>query len=123
MVIFNRLTLGTFFFLRKHTKRSTTGHFFATLAYQLASNFPNVKEDVNRAIRDNPTVLDSSKSLCGQMMVLFRRPLWHLQLRLRNHPPPVFVVDALDASDECQPETVADLISSSGKHFVILNFP
>ncbi|KAG1900075.1 uncharacterized protein F5891DRAFT_339022 [Suillus fuscotomentosus] len=55
---------GTFFFTRKHTKRTTTGHFFATLAYQL-----------------NPAVLDSSKSLRDQMMALFRRPLWHLQSR------------------------------------------
>jgi len=40
---------GTFFFLRKHTKRSTTGYFFPTLAYQLASNFPSVREEVNTA--------------------------------------------------------------------------
>ncbi|KAG1894354.1 uncharacterized protein F5891DRAFT_961643 [Suillus fuscotomentosus] len=99
---------GTFFFERKHTKRSTTGHFFATLAYQLASNFPSVKNDVNKAICENPVVLDSSKSLCDQMMALFRRPLWHLQSSLCECPPLVFVVDALD---ECQPEMVADLIS------------
>jgi len=103
---------GTFFFARKHTKRSTTGHFFATLAYQLASNFPSVKNDVNKAIRENPAVLDSSKSLRDQMIALFRRPLWHLQFRLRECPPPVFVVDALD---ECQPETVANLISLLGE--------
>ncbi|KAG1854680.1 hypothetical protein C8R48DRAFT_721064 [Suillus tomentosus] len=58
---------GTFFFARKHTKRTTTGHFFATLAYQLVSNFPSVQKDVNKAIRENPAC-----------------------------PPPVFVVDALD---------------------------
>ncbi|KAG2086327.1 uncharacterized protein F5147DRAFT_602186, partial [Suillus discolor] len=87
---------GTFFFSRKHTKRSTTGHFFATLAYQLASNFPSVEKDVNEAIRKTPAVLDSSESLRDQMMALFRRPLWHLQFRLRECPPPVFVVDALD---------------------------
>ncbi|KAG1809964.1 uncharacterized protein HD556DRAFT_1223498, partial [Suillus plorans] len=106
---------GTFFFARKHTKRTTTGHFFATLAYQLASNFPSVKSDVNKAIHENPAVLDSSKSLRDQMMALFRRPLGHLQSSLRECPPPVFVVDALD---ECQPETpemVADLISLLGE--------
>ncbi|KAG1908580.1 uncharacterized protein F5891DRAFT_1168697, partial [Suillus fuscotomentosus] len=103
---------GTFFFSRKHTERTTTGHFFATLAYQLANNFPSVKNDVNKAIYENPAVLDSSKSLRDQMMALFRRPLWHQQYRLRKCPPPVFVVDALD---ECQPETVADLISLLGE--------
>ncbi|KAG2753419.1 hypothetical protein P692DRAFT_201260034, partial [Suillus brevipes Sb2] len=101
---------GTFFFSRKHTKRSTTGHFFATLAYQLASNFPSVKNDVNEAILEKPAVLDSSKSLRDQMKALFLRPLRRLclQSRLCECPPPVFVVDALD---ECKPETVADLIS------------
>ncbi|KAG1893672.1 uncharacterized protein F5891DRAFT_765248 [Suillus fuscotomentosus] len=103
---------GTFFFSRKHTKRSTTGHFFATFAYQLASNFPSVKNDMNKAIRETPVILDSSESLRDQMMALFRRPLWHLQFRLRECPPPVFAVDALD---ECQPATVADLISLLGE--------
>ncbi|KAG2339061.1 hypothetical protein BDR05DRAFT_1040174, partial [Suillus weaverae] len=103
---------GTFFFSRKHTNRSTTGHFFATLAYQLASNFPSVQKDVNRAIRENPAVLNASMSLREQMKALFRRPLWHLESRLRECPPPVFVVDALD---ECKPETVADLISLLGQ--------
>ncbi|KAG1809826.1 uncharacterized protein HD556DRAFT_1223603, partial [Suillus plorans] len=87
---------GTFFFSRNSTERSTTGHFFATLAYQLASNFPSVRNDVNRAIRENPAVLKSSESLRNQMKALFRQPLLHLQLSLRDCPPPVFVIDALD---------------------------
>jgi hypothetical protein len=103
---------GTFFFSRKHTKCSTTGHFFATLACQLASNFPSAKNHVNEAIRENPAVLDSSKSLRDQMKALFRQPLRHLQSRLRECLPPVFVIDALD---ECKPETVADLISLLGE--------
>ncbi|KAG2753434.1 hypothetical protein P692DRAFT_20646178, partial [Suillus brevipes Sb2] len=103
---------GTFFFSRKHTKCSTTGHFFATLAYQLASNFPTAKNHVNDAIHETSTVLDSRKSLRDQMKALFRRPLRHLQYRLHECPPPVFIIDALD---ECKPETVADLISLLGE--------
>ncbi|OAX31314.1 hypothetical protein K503DRAFT_703884, partial [Rhizopogon vinicolor AM-OR11-026] len=53
---------GSFFFSRKHTARCTTGYFFATLAYQLASNFPSVKEDVNRVILENPALLDPDTS-------------------------------------------------------------
>ncbi|KAG2341823.1 hypothetical protein BDR05DRAFT_429068 [Suillus weaverae] len=100
---------GTFFFSRKHTERCTTAYFFATLAYQLACNFPSVREDLNRAIRENPALLDPNKSLRDQMEGLFLKPLRRLQIRLRECPPSVFVVDALD---ECVPETeVADLIS------------
>ncbi|KAG2141292.1 hypothetical protein DEU56DRAFT_700609, partial [Suillus clintonianus] len=103
---------GTFFFSRKHTNRSTTGYFFATLAHQLARNFPSVRKDVNRAIRENPAILNPSQSLRDQMMALFRQPLWHLESRQRECLPPVFVVDALD---ECKPETVADLIFLLGQ--------
>ena len=69
---------GSFFFSRKHTKRCTTGYFFATLVCQLASNFPSVREDVNRAIRENPALLDPNKSLRDQMEALFLQPLLKL---------------------------------------------
>ncbi|KAG1776923.1 hypothetical protein EV702DRAFT_294596 [Suillus placidus] len=62
---------GTFFFSRKHTKRRTAGYFFATLAYQLAINFPSVKTHVNKAILENPSLLDPDKSLRHQMEALF----------------------------------------------------
>ncbi|KAG0707184.1 hypothetical protein DFH29DRAFT_52040 [Suillus ampliporus] len=94
---------GTFFFSRKHTKRRTTGYFFATLAYQLASNFPSVRLDVNRAILENPALLDHDTSLRDQMEALFLRPLRRLQLRLRECPPLTFIIDALD---ECTPESL-----------------
>ncbi|KAG2153861.1 hypothetical protein DEU56DRAFT_751558 [Suillus clintonianus] len=111
---------GTFFFSRKHTNRSTTGHLFATLAYQLARNFPSVRNDVNRAIRENPAVLNPNQSLRDQMMALFRQPLWHLECRQRENLPPVFVVDALD---ECKPETVGDLIFLLGQVLRNPNLP
>ncbi|KAJ8581034.1 hypothetical protein M405DRAFT_643851 [Rhizopogon salebrosus TDB-379] len=87
---------GTFFFSRRYTKRCTAGFLFATLAYQLASNFPSIRDDVNRAIHDNPAILDPDKSLQDQMEELFLQPLRSLRLRLRDRPPLVFVVDALD---------------------------
>ncbi|KIK37948.1 hypothetical protein CY34DRAFT_53668, partial [Suillus luteus UH-Slu-Lm8-n1] len=69
---------GTFFFSRKHTERCTTGFFFATLAYQLACNFPSVREDLSRVIRENPALLDHNKSLRDQMEGLFLGPLRRL---------------------------------------------
>ena len=103
---------GTFFFSRRSTKRCMTGFFFATLAYQLASNFPSIKADLVMAIRENPALLDPQKSLRDQTEGLFLRPLRRLQLRLRECPPLVFVVVALD---ECTSETeeteIATLIS------------
>jgi hypothetical protein len=101
---------GTFFFSRKHTNRCTAGYFFATLAYQLATNFPSIRQDVNRAIRNNPALLDPNTPLCDQMEALFLQPLRKLHLRLRGCQPLSFVVDALD---ECTSEPeLTDLILS-----------
>ncbi|KAG2338691.1 hypothetical protein BDR05DRAFT_951752 [Suillus weaverae] len=101
---------GTFFFSRKHTERCTTGYFFATLVYQLASNFPSIRADVSKSIRDDPALLDPSKSLRVQVETLFLKPLRRLHLRLRGCQPLTFVVDALD---ECTSEfELADLILS-----------
>ncbi|KAG1771772.1 hypothetical protein EDD22DRAFT_966014 [Suillus occidentalis] len=101
---------GTFFFSRKHTKRCTTGYFFVTLVYQLATNFPSIRKDVNRTIHDNPALLDPDTPLCDQMEALFLQPLRWLQLRLRGCPPLSFIVDALD---ECSSEPeLTDLILS-----------
>jgi hypothetical protein len=108
-----RRLAGSFFFSRKHTKRCTTGYFFATLAYQLATNFPSIRDDVSRAIREHPDLLDPDKSLRDQMESLFLQPLQQLYFRLRDSPPPVFVIDALD---ECTSDTeIADLISLLGQ--------
>ncbi|KAG2750297.1 hypothetical protein P692DRAFT_20873240 [Suillus brevipes Sb2] len=101
---------GTFFFSRKHTKRCTTGYFFATLVYQLAANFPSIRDDVNEAIGNNPALLDSDAPLCDQMEALFLKPLRKLQFRLRGSEPLLFVIDALD---ECSSEPeLTDLILS-----------
>jgi hypothetical protein len=101
---------GTFFFSRKHTKRCTTGYFFATLVYQLGTNFPSIRKYVSKAIRDNPALLDPDTPLCDQMEALFLQPLRWLRLRLRGGPPLSFVVDALD---ECTSEfELTDLILS-----------
>jgi Ca2+-binding RTX toxin-like protein len=104
---------GSFFFSRKHTKRCTTGYLFATLAYQLATNFPSIRNDVIRAIYRDPALLDPDKSLRHQRNALFLQPLRDLLLRLRDCPPLVFVIDALD---ECSPEVeLSDLISLLGQ--------
>ncbi|KAG2128321.1 uncharacterized protein EDB93DRAFT_1256705 [Suillus bovinus] len=94
----------------KHTKRCTTGYFFATLGYQLAINFPSIQQDVNKAIRNNPALLDPDTPLCDQMEAFFLQPLRRLRLRFRGCPPLSFVFDALD---ECTSEPdITDLILS-----------
>jgi hypothetical protein len=102
--------VGTFFLSCKHTKCCTAGYFFVTLVYQLATSFPSIRNDVNRAIRDNPALLDPDTPLCDQMKALFLKPLHKLQLRLRRCLPLSFIIDALD---ECtsKPELTNLIIS------------
>ncbi|KAG2119831.1 uncharacterized protein F5147DRAFT_767298 [Suillus discolor] len=98
-------------FSPENTPNAARPHiFFATLVYQLASNFPSIRADVSKSIRDNPALLDPSKSLRVQVETLFLQPLRGLHLRLRGCQPLTFVVDALD---ECTSEfELADLILS-----------
>ncbi|KAG1809313.1 uncharacterized protein BJ212DRAFT_1220992, partial [Suillus subaureus] len=62
----------------KNTKCCMAGYFFVMLVYQLANNFPNIRNDVNRAIRENPALLDPDTPPCDQMEVLFLQPLQKL---------------------------------------------
>ncbi|KAG1809394.1 uncharacterized protein BJ212DRAFT_1466819 [Suillus subaureus] len=70
--------VGTFFFSCKHTNHCTAGCFFATLVYQLGTNFPSIQQDVNRVICSNPALLDPDMPLCDQMEALFLQPLQKL---------------------------------------------
>ncbi|KAG2137517.1 hypothetical protein DEU56DRAFT_901431 [Suillus clintonianus] len=104
---------GTFFFSRTNTNRCTTGYLFATLAYQLASNFSCVRSDVSKAIIEKPAVLESNSSVREQMEVLFLRPLRKLCQRQQGCPPLSFVIDALD---ECTSKAeLVELITLLGQ--------
>ncbi|EIW80711.1 hypothetical protein CONPUDRAFT_105788, partial [Coniophora puteana RWD-64-598 SS2] len=52
----------TFFFSRKHTKRSTFDHVLLTFAYQLGLHHPRAKEIIVKAITDDPALLSPEKS-------------------------------------------------------------
>jgi len=85
---------GTFFFSRNHTKRSTTGYFFATLRFQLATNLPSIRDDVKRAIHENPALLDPDKSLQTRWRRFFSN-LSAASAQTGQCPPVVFVVAPL----------------------------
>jgi len=111
--VYRNTARGNFFSLSRAHETLHDWIFFATLAYQPASHFPIVWEEVNTAIRENPAVPDSDKLLRAQMNALFLRPLRRLHFRLRGCPPLAFVIDALD---ECTSETeLADLVSLLGQ--------
>ncbi|EIW81402.1 hypothetical protein CONPUDRAFT_56511, partial [Coniophora puteana RWD-64-598 SS2] len=69
---------GTFFFSRKHTKRSTFDHVLLTLAYQIGLYHPRAKEVIVKAICDDPALLSAEKSRFELLQKLICEPLKQL---------------------------------------------
>ncbi|EIW74932.1 hypothetical protein CONPUDRAFT_112863, partial [Coniophora puteana RWD-64-598 SS2] len=88
--------VATFFFSRKHTKRSTFNHFLLTIAYQLGLHHPRALEVIMKAISDDPALLSSQKSRNDQFEKLFIAPLQHLAMIWRGKIGMSLIVDALD---------------------------
>jgi hypothetical protein len=104
------LILGSFFFSRFDSSRNNAEALIPTLAYQVACQFPDAIEVLERNIKNDPLIF--KRSIATQAMVLLLEPLRHL-VRLRIFPsqarvsPHVFVIDALD---ECQDKEKQSLI-------------
>ncbi|EIW74816.1 hypothetical protein CONPUDRAFT_36412, partial [Coniophora puteana RWD-64-598 SS2] len=87
---------GTFFFSRKHAKRSTFDHVLLTLAYQLGLQHPRTHEIIMRAISDDPALLAPEKSYYDQLEKLIIEPLRHLAQVRRGEAGLSLILDALD---------------------------
>ncbi|EIW79007.1 hypothetical protein CONPUDRAFT_59481, partial [Coniophora puteana RWD-64-598 SS2] len=70
----NRLA-ATFFFSRKHLNRSNTDRVFLTIGYQIGLLHHQAKSRIIRAIRHDPTLLESHKSRGDQLERLVAEPL------------------------------------------------
>jgi hypothetical protein len=100
---------ASFFFSRTTPGRNTDKHLFATIAFQLALSIPDVKEAVNLAVQENPSILDRSLEL--QMEKLIVEPnYWVINedgtqtlndSPSTERPPRVIILDGLD---ECHGE-------------------
>ncbi|EIW74835.1 hypothetical protein CONPUDRAFT_132450, partial [Coniophora puteana RWD-64-598 SS2] len=87
---------GTFFFSRRHAKRSTFDHVFLTIAYQLGLQHPRVHEIIMKAIADDPALLAQERSRLDQFEKLIIEPLKHLGQIRRGEPGMSLILDALD---------------------------
>jgi len=95
--------IASFFFSRSDPTRNNPRYLFITIAYCLAtfSNDSRLRAAIDRAIKQNPTVLDASIDVQFQILVV--KPLQSLSLWRRWRLPKVVIIDGLD---EC-----------SGRHF------
>ncbi|KAF4611551.1 hypothetical protein D9613_004493 [Agrocybe pediades] len=90
------LLLGTFFFGAGDATRNHVGGLVATLAYQICSVLPKLREVVTSFIEDDPLIF--SRSLSAQFTTLLIRPL---SIIFANHSgstqiPRLVIIDGLD---------------------------
>ena len=120
--------LGSFFFLRGAGERSHISRLIPTLAHQISLTVPGTKLLIERALEDEPALLESTVSLAHQLQRLIIRPI-HLvtsQVSYNSGDVCSFVkkqIVVIDALDECDDKAeMADFIdvllsaSSGGTH-------
>jgi hypothetical protein len=99
---------GDFFFSRSVAERNTTNGVFVTIAYQMATRIPGLKEAICDALEQEPDV--GNLAVSTQWKVLIKGPL--LQAYANGDISDNFVV-VMDAFDECgAPLDILDNIES-----------
>ena len=98
----NRILLASFFFSRTDTTRNHANSLFPTLAYQIASTYPEARGLIETVVEEDPLVF--SRSIEVQLELLVMAPLRRIfetaptsdSLALQRH---LIIIDGLD---ECQ---------------------
>ncbi|KAH6916414.1 hypothetical protein BKA70DRAFT_1255705 [Coprinopsis sp. MPI-PUGE-AT-0042] len=89
-----RRLAASWFFSRDQQDRKSTRGFVATLAFQLASYHPALRDQISQALRDHPDILQ--KSIRAQFDALIHKPLQAVLRELGGTH-----AMSIDAIDEC----------------------
>ncbi|EIW80237.1 hypothetical protein CONPUDRAFT_23702, partial [Coniophora puteana RWD-64-598 SS2] len=89
------LLAGTFFFSRNTPQRSSFDLVFTTLAYQLGLRHHIARETITKAISNDPSLLDPTKSHSDQLENLIVRTLEVLKFPWAGRSMSI-IIDALD---------------------------
>ena len=106
--------LGSFFFLRGAGERSHISRLIPTLAHQISLSIPAAKLSLERALRDEPALLEPSASLAHQFQKLIIDPTHsttskilssmgafsHFAKQKIHVKQRILVIDALDECDD-----------------------
>ena len=92
---------ASFFFLRNSFDRGAATHLFATLAWQLAKNIPEILPYIESAIEAEPLLL--TKSIDIQFAHIIVQPFEKLHHNRPDFHPRMFLV-VIDGVDECAPD-------------------
>ncbi|KAJ3733006.1 hypothetical protein DFJ43DRAFT_1138323 [Lentinula guzmanii] len=111
------LTVATFFCRRDQVDRCDPRRVIPTLAWYLASNFPEFRTSLGPILLE---LEEGRKALpshpMAQLNTLLLRPLWDLAMTHASRPclssPVVILIDALDESDEISRHLLVDAFTS-----------
>jgi hypothetical protein len=100
----DRVLLASWFFSRDEQDRKTTRGFVRTLAYQLATHHPILRERIFQVLKAQPDILQ--KGIRMQFAALIDEPLRGLfEKEGERH------TISIDAMDECNPNEAVELLS------------
>ena len=119
------LLLASFFFSRNDPSRNNVNPLIATIAYQIISNLPQVRDTILGAIERDPLIL--SKSFAVQFKSLIVAPLQPLAEAGYFNEPTSRRLVIIDGLDECsdskiQKNIVEVLANAQGQHQLPLFF-
>jgi hypothetical protein len=107
----NNSQLAASFFSRGQGDLGHAGKFFSTLAYQMSIAFPEIREHVSKAIRDQPDI--THKDMFEQYDKLIG-PIRESRANSLQYPRCIIVVDALDdCSNQQDIELILRLFAST----------
>ena len=100
--------LGSFFFLRGAGERSHISRLIPTLAHQISISVPAAKPSLERALRNEPALLEPSVALAHQFQRLIIDPTHSITFKIfssiaafsRFARQRILVIDALDECDD-----------------------
>ncbi|CAG8172316.1 unnamed protein product [Penicillium salamii] len=100
---------GSFFFKKNGTDRDNAKRLFTTLTKQMLERLPHLREPVQKAIKETPSIVEGMR-LQEQFNELLFKPLQSLDLGLNS---PLVLAVVIDALDECQvPEDIKAFLST-----------
>ena len=119
------ILLASFFFSRNDPSRCTAKPLIATIAYQITSNLPDVRESILGAIERDPLIF--SKSFAVQVKSLIMAPLQQLaQTGFFNESTTrrLIIIDGLDECSDPQTQRIIleVLVNAQRQHQLPLMF-
>jgi hypothetical protein len=113
------ILLASFFFSRNDPSRCTAKPLIATIAYQITSNLPDVRDAILSAIERDPLIF--SKSIAVQVKSLIVVPLQRLaETGFFDEPtsPRLIIIDGLDeCSDPKVQRNILDVLANSQRQY------